>query len=227
MADCSYCGANSPTGALCPHCRNKASEDLQEASWLAAQLLITGSRQARIGTRLHVRQSDPAPLPYSPIAFEARRRLTTAARDAIADLGSAYGRFHDAVDNARNVIDRPLDTRFVGICSAECQTRIYALPDAATTLCPVCRRQIIDIVERRQAMLNAADDVLATAAEIAAGLANLDTAQRVTSSMVRGLAHRRRIHVKGWDKRGHPLYRVGDVREALGSMKRVKRSKTQ
>lgn len=120
------------------------------------------------------------------------------------------------------IVDAPPPLWYAGPCWADieagkCVEELYARTDDGTVKCPACKERH-DVRERRVWLLGEADDVLAHASLIAAALTVLD--RRVTSSMVRNLAHRGRIQAHGVDERGRPVYRVGDVRAVVAEVAR-------
>ncbi|WP_327029722.1 hypothetical protein OG989_04150 [Micromonospora sp. NBC_01740] len=121
------------------------------------------------------------------------------------------------------IVDSPPPLWYAGPCWADldgerCAEELYARTDDGTVRCPACKTRH-DVADRRRWLLGEADEVLAHASLIAAALTVLD--RRVTSSMVRNLAHRGRISARGQDERGRPLYRVGEVRAVLGEATRA------
>ncbi|MFC4912563.1 hypothetical protein [Actinomadura gamaensis] len=124
-----------------------------------------------------------------------------------------------AVWAAQRVVDRPADRRYVGQCGADldgsdCEADLYARPNAATVTCPACDTRW-DVRWRRERLLAAAEDTLATAADLARALTGLG--HEVTPEMIRGYAHRGQLVPHGRDARGRPLYRLGDVADAVAA----------
>lgn len=110
-------------------------------------------------------------------------------------------------DRALLVIDRPPERTFAGPCD-ECGRDLYASAGRATVECRACGLTY-DLTARREWLLHAVDDQLATATEIARALTSLD--MPVTSERIWQWRHRERIEQRGTDRRQRPLYRVGDV----------------
>lgn len=110
-------------------------------------------------------------------------------------------------DRALLVIDRPPDRTFAGPCD-ECGRDLYASAGRPTVECRACGLTY-DLTARREWLLHAVDDQLATATEIARALTSLD--MPVTSERIWQWRHRERIKQRGTDRRQRPLYRVGDV----------------
>lgn len=120
------------------------------------------------------------------------------------------------------VIDRPPDRTFAGPCD-ECGRDLYAIKGESTVRCVDCDIDY-ELAARREWLLQVVDDQLATATEIARALTSLDLP--VTPGRIRLWTHRERIEVKGHNKRGHALLRVGDV-VALLTEQRKRESKTR
>lgn len=89
-------------------------------------------------------------------------------------------------------------------------TELYATPEARVVTCRRCGTAY-DVAERRQWLLDVAQDQLAHAELI--GRAAPALGVDITPAAVRGYADRGRIVAHGTDQRGRPLYRVGDVIE--------------
>lgn len=132
--------------------------------------------------------------------------------EAAAEIGAVVAR-------VMRYVDRPPARWYAGPCATpfidddgllqECQEDLYPESGARVIQCPACQA-VHDLDYRREWLLAAAEDRLAHAELIARAVTTLD-AQRVTSSQVRGWAHRGRLPVKGRDAQGRPLYRIGDV----------------
>lgn len=117
------------------------------------------------------------------------------------------------IAEATRVIDRPPDQWYIGQCTAQldngvCTRDLYAREGASSVRCPGCRTEH-DVSQRRAVLLEAVENVLATATEIARAVHLLPTP--VTRATIYSYAHRGRLVQKGTSTRGEPLYRVGDV----------------
>lgn len=124
-----------------------------------------------------------------------------------AAAAEAFDELHAAITTARHVIDRPPDRWYAGPCD-HCHADLYAKTAATTVACPNCGVRY-DVHARRSWLLDAAEDVLAPAVEIARALTTL--AVPVTDGSIRGYVHRKRLTVRTHDTTGRPLYRLGDV----------------
>lgn len=112
-----------------------------------------------------------------------------------------------AAAHAFVAIDRPPSRTFAGPCD-ECGRDLYAVPGRSVITCRPCGLTY-DLAARRESLLRAVDDQLATATEISRALTSLE--MPVTNERIRQWRHRERIEQRGHDKRGVPLYRVGDI----------------
>jgi hypothetical protein len=109
------------------------------------------------------------------------------------------------------VVDRPVPRSYAGPCDV-CGADLYALPGRTELRCRRCRAGY-DLAARRADLLRRAHDRLATSTDIARGLSSLDLP--VSPERLRQWHHRGRLLQRGHDRRGRPLYRVGDVVELL------------
>lgn len=126
----------------------------------------------------------------------------------------------DELDYAARLVERAIDAPaqhwFAGRCLDNgCQAELYARHGAHTIRCRDCGTQH-DAEVRKAWLLEQAEDTLGTATEISR-LVSAMNARLLTSSQVRGMAHRGRITAHGEDRHGHPTYRVGDVLAALSN----------
>lgn len=143
-----------------------------------------------------------------------------------------YDQILHAVDQIEHVVDRPADRWYAGPCDAPttqpngadttCTADLYARPGATQVTCPTCNTTW-DVAERRTWLLHVAQDQLAHAELIGRALSALGLA--VTPSMIRGYVHRGRIISHGTDRAGRPLYRVGDVLDAVSEAATTKTKK--
>lgn len=134
-----------------------------------------------------------------------------------ADAVAYVGELSAAAATLVRCVDRPPNTAYAGPCwekldDGRCDFELYALEDAATAECGGCGATHV-LADRRKWLRGEAQDALAIAAMLAAGLSSLD--MPVTSSMIRNYAARGRIVAHGHDPVGRPLYRVGDVVDVL------------
>lgn len=132
------------------------------------------------------------------------------------DAGSLVDEVTNAIHQARRAIDRPNDRRvFLGKCGHRgpgpvvCVAEVYGLPWETHAHCPQCSTEY-QITKRQDQMRDQAEGYLGTATEIAGFLRG--TGLTVTGSMIRKYAHNQWITPVTANPRGHPLYRIGDVR---------------
>lgn len=152
------------------------------------------------------------------------------------EAAQAFDELGDACAVAVRTVDRKTPQWYAGPCGAilapdlaaggepgdeiptrTCGEDLYAYPGAVTVRCR-CGAQH-DAQDRRTWLLREARDTLVHAellarAVTALGVRGVDD-RPVTPAMVRGMAHRGRLEVRGHDQAGRPLYRVGDVLNAV------------
>ncbi len=151
------------------------------------------------------------------LAHHERLRHHPDSPDAVDEIGHA-------VDQARRVTDRPPDRVYAGPCREEwaeqetenergafcCVASLYARAAKGFVVCPNCHAEH-DVEARRDWLLVMAEDQLATATHLSAALSRLGYA--LAPGTIRAWASKGRLVAHGVNDRGHPLYRVGDVRE--------------
>lgn len=115
-----------------------------------------------------------------------------------------------AMRQVRHVVDRPPEQIYAGPCDTDaCAADVYAKPGAQTARCRDCRTEY-DVSERREWLLAAVEDILATATEIAQALPGL-LERGLSVNTIRSWAYAGRLVTHGVDLQGRPLYRIGDV----------------
>lgn len=129
----------------------------------------------------------------------------------------------DSYARGMRAIDRPAERWYAGPCDGldgqHCGADLYARVGARIVACRSCEAEY-DVAERREWLLDIAEDELLTAAEMSRALPVL-AGREVTSSMIRGYAARgrllrRSVAPEGADVTdGRALYRVGDVIDLL------------
>lgn len=102
-----------------------------------------------------------------------------------------------------------------------CENELYAHVGAYNVICRECGASY-DVAERRQWLLKAAEDVLATGPMIARALTRMG--DELKEDRIRQWASRGHIVSHGRDQQGKPLYRIGDVIERLMDPKERKRA---
>lgn len=248
---CTAPQCDNPThdGHLCANCIGTLRRDLDAVPWLVEDLMVTISRQDRLGDASGGRRTDERPLPLRLNAVEAKRDMADTlhswaahvagrrgipapphkALEAAAFLARYTGEVQDdpragdladeigyAVLTAQRAVDKPLAHRFVGPCD-RCGADLYCHPRAKVVACPntpECDAEY-NVEDRREWLLQKAEDQLLTAAELSRALPNL-LQQPLTASAIRGYARRhgdklpqKAPHAK--DPNKSPRYRVGDL----------------
>lgn len=186
---------------------------LESALVVWSKALTTGDRHARVPRIPTTRDpKDPARLPM------ARSTAVLAARvlaDRIDDVrlmphaDVAYSDVSSAVRAARRVVDRPMDRRYVGQCSAAledgglCDVDLYAHPKRSVVACPGCLAEY-DVEQRREVLLAAVHDQVVTPAEAERALPEL-LGRPVKASTLRNWIRERRVVPEGYRHAGMPV----------------------
>lgn len=134
----------------------------------------------------------------------ARHRETIRQHDGAGDL---VGQIRYAIGNARQVVDRPPERIYAGLCS--CRADLYAREGAQQVKCTECGI-VYSVQDRRREMLDQIRDHLATASEIASGIGELH-GQTINRKTINKWNSRDRLLVRGYSAQGHPLFKIGDV----------------
>lgn len=122
----------------------------------------------------------------------------------------AVDEIRGAVERVRLVVDRPPDRWYAGACD-QCGVDLYV---RVGTFAAVCRcGSTYDVPTRRSWLLDKAEDVLCNATDMSRALSNLD--QPVTADRIWKWRERGQLLEHARDRRGRPLYRVGDIRDLL------------
>lgn len=132
-----------------------------------------------------------------------------------ADGEKAFADIRAAICGARKVIDRPVDRVYAGPC--DCGVDLYSRQGADYVTCRSAEHEtplIWDVADRREWLLRAAEEVLATAPVIARALTRYDLP--VTDDKIRGMIRRGRITPRWISEDGRKvLIRVGDVLDVV------------
>jgi len=229
------------TATICGACSAELGRALQSVAWLAEQLDVTLSRQtSKTGGGRSAETPLPFDPRASEAAYVLRSTLAAWTRVLAEQTGDprpedscesmaawlserlswlvrhpeateAHGEILAAVRDAQRTVDRPAERAFAGWC--DCGAALYARPGAPLVKCRHCDADPYQVATLREQMLQQAEDVLATATEIARAATRLG--HPVTPAAIRGYAHRGRIIPHGEDGHGRPMYRVGDILELL------------
>lgn len=116
----------------------------------------------------------------------------------------------EAIRRARQIVDRPADRQYLGVCLAEfesvtCTEEIWARPGAAEVTCKVCGITH-EVGERRAWLLRQAKDLLCSVKEASQYIGEVGHI-RVTEASIRGYVHRGRLAYRT----GGTMIRLGDL----------------
>lgn len=131
-----------------------------------------------------------------------------------------------AVGRLRHAVDRDTPLVFAGPCNSvdydehgqpvegcePCPAELYARQNAKTIKCPECQTEH-DVKDRREWLLELAEDQLAIPAHLSQALSSWG--MPVEDATIRKWVERGRLIAHGVDDRGRKMYRVGDVRELV------------
>lgn len=208
------CGTPVTDSFLCRDCSRDFDAMLGDLGRWVPALDESRTRQVRFGGN-GGRRSTATPLPWNEVASRAQRAVSEWRSDygrgpATPEAYRALSVVHRLVET---VIDRPADRTYAGPCSA-CSADLYAAAGSLAVVCEPCGLEY-DIEPRREYLLGVVEDQLATATELARALTSLG--RPVDSALVRKWAERGRIVAHGRNRRGHAVYRVGDVLDLVAS----------
>lgn len=181
------------------------------ASELLTDIRATLTSWVKFCADEHIRHQSPKlGLPADSIQAMSGWLLWRVDGLAFHDIGpDAVEEITVLVVKGKRLVDRPADKWYAGPCDQnECGADLYARSTVGNVKCAECGATY-DIGERRTWLLEAAEDRLATAADLARAVSWLGAAP-LTSDRVRKWAERGRILAHGHDGR-YPLYRVGDA----------------
>lgn len=171
-------------------------------------------------------RSGPPPVdsPDGLAAYLARHLAWLRHHPAVAEL---VRDIDQVVRRGRHVTDRAPDRVYAGTClepvhrtdertglpaAGACPGELYATAAATHVTCMACGA-VHDVLKRQEWLRALVEDQLATATQLAGAVSGLG--RTVTSSQIRGYAHRDRLIAKSVDAEGRPLYRVGDLLDLL------------
>ena len=238
--ECVSCGRPVGDSAkVCGNCAFKVFAELRTVDDVVADLLVSLTRQDRIGDRDGPRSTEP-PLPWREPASEATWVLhsvllawarTLATGDIDCDQTSTVElakwllrrketlRHHedagvaiDEIVNAVHLARRTVDRPPVLAYRGpcdDCGRDMYVAPAAAQVTCQGCERTY-DAAERRAFLVRKMERQLATAADIARAVSGL-LGEPLSVDRIYQWKSRGRILPRGVDRAGRPLYAVGDV----------------
>lgn len=193
------------------------------AEALAAYVALLARWQARLADHYGIPVRYPNPLAAATWIWTS---VTTRGIATFIDAGRMLAELTNQHDDIEKVINKAPERWFAGKCSApyldgqDCPQDLYADNKSGTITCPLCKTQH-DIATRRDALFEAAEDVLATATEAARAIVVWTDYLRGENKLVRRIgmwATRGRIEQRGTirqDGKDRPLYRVGDIQALL------------
>jgi hypothetical protein len=149
----------------------------------------------------------------NPARWLASKMVSVRLRDWAPDAADQVA---EASRLGWQAVDIPEQRFFAGVCGAPlpfagavCDRRLWCRLDQRQIKCPSCKTSW-SVIERREDLLRAADDLLAPAALISTAL-TLMLRRRVPASTLGVWAHRGVLMAQGEDAKSRKLYRVGDV----------------
>ena len=145
------------------------------------------------------------------LRFLARQVEWLAHRPEAEDI---FDELHHAIGLVEHAVDTAPARVFLGPCDI-CARDMYARPEAVEVECRPCAL-VYTVAGRRDAMLEAAQDRLENAADVAAYLTTYG--EPIDAARIRQWKRRGRLDVRGTDTQGNPLYSVGDVLKLLRTM---------
>lgn len=154
-------------------------------------------------------------------------------------VGELWQEVHDLVAQVRRIVDRRPDRCYLGVCSVHldtldgggdahpgfppqpiyCDADLYAVDGYDTVTCRACGT-VHGVPERRRILLDAVDDQLGTAAEIARALAAYADVELKVERLRQWYSRGQIAQYAPRDGDRWPRYRVGDVRELLNPTNR-------
>ena len=193
--------------------------DAADAAWSIRNTLTAWAR--------HIHEASGRPLPVDkPMQLCSWMAEQVAWLRVRPEAEQAFDELHNAMRLVRHTIDLHSDRWYAGRCGAPqgqgtatyCDTDLYARSGADWVTCPNCGASF-DAEDRKAVLLDSVRDHLTYAETIARALSAWGW--KVTSSQIRGYAHRHRLLAHGHDEHARPLYRCGDVIDLLVSSARV------
>lgn len=147
--------------------------------------------------------------PYTVLGNEAMKPAYVASRILLANVdlvrrhpavNELVDEIHDAVAQARRVVDRPADRIYLGQCYVEtegpdgmvtCYAELWASPGASEVRCKVCG-MTHPVTERRVWLMEKAADMLVSAKDASSYLGEVGGIN-VTQASIRGYVHRGKL----------------------------------
>jgi hypothetical protein len=176
-----------------------------EARWLLGNTIGTW---ARVLAESHALQAPATPARWLLLNVHSLA-MHEAAAEAVDEIGYA-------VRNAYRVIDRPPERLLAGVCSGTgvisgCEAQLYARPGDTHAVCEACGT-VHEVVERREAMVAAASELLVTAT-VALGWVRLLMDKTIPRGTWDSWTSRKQIFAHGVNMDGRETYRFGEVHD--------------
>lgn len=167
--------------------------------------------------------------PRDPLRVHAAHDLPAVAAWLVRNLptlrkhpeaAQAFDELTHAVSAGWRAVDIARDRIVLGACrgealdedgeptGAECEQVVYGDPASDTATCRGCGSVHV-IAERREWMLGAVGEHLATSGQLSTLIAHLGRA--VGRSTIRGWAAAGKLEARAWDRNDRAMYRVADV----------------
>lgn len=168
-------------------------------------------------------------LVFEPETVEDAARWMTQFPDLLADHPAAvemYADIHEAVKEARRVVDRPAERVFAGRCDfvmndEECNTRLFAVAHRYEVSCPTCGTEY-RVEERRAEILKWLRGERATARVITDALKNFANIG-INMKSIRTWA--RRGLIPNYASEGEvPVHQIGETLDFARSVKATRES---
>lgn len=183
--------------------------------------------QGRLADHLGVPVRYTQPLAAAAWCWTA---ITTRGMGDWVDAGHMYDDLATTIRAVHRRIDRPRDRWYAGRCSTlvtkddgtivECPRELYATAETGFITCPLCRTNH-PVADRRRYLLDAAEEVLLTAAEAARAVVVWTDYERGENKLVKRISkwlERGRIQTHGTVAEAggdRPLYRLRDILDLL------------
>lgn len=226
-ATCPSCGRPQTFGILCADCCAMVETMLAAVPQLIDQLDVAIAKQAKIGGGGKAGKGsahERLPLNFGAVAVRDALIVESAyigddidslrRHIQVAEMVCDFGR---AVANAYRAIDRARERQYLGTCmytedGAVCHAELWAKPKATSVRCTQCEH-VHDVTERREWLLDQAEDMIFTPREAAQYVGEVGGItvghQRIRNYLDRGRIAKRPSHD------GVLRLRLGDLLDVL------------
>lgn len=189
--------------------------DASDAAWAVHNTLTTWARHVAENRGLEIAATRTVAVAVWLVHHVDWLRVRPEAAEAFDEL-------HNAARLLQHTVDSHVERWYAGRCGAEildddgllayCDHDLYAAAGAQWVTCRECGASFT-AEDRKAQLLEQVTDHLSIAETIARALSAWGWS--VTSSQIRGYAHRGRLIPHGHDPKARPLYRIGDVVDLL------------